>query len=240
MWQFEFSTWLKGAPSPPVLTPEAAALAAKRKAAREKGYVRALQNILCLPTGFPALMMWRSPIEIDASPGRLSIVTEHDPGYDEPRTIYLNEKTQPADIDPSWNGHSIGRFEGDTLAVDTVGFNGRQDPGFARVGPGTHVTERFHLTQGGRKLLDDITFEDPAIYARPYTITLTYDRLPAESERMEAVCEVDLEALKNLDLNSVKDVDPEAERLLDPAHGYNAAGTEADAASRAAGAQGRQ
>jgi hypothetical protein len=169
MWQFEFSPWLKGAPTKPALTPPAAALAAKRYAAREKGYVRALQNILCLPTGFPALMMWRSPLEIETAPGRTSI-----------------------------------------------------------------VTERFHLIEGGQKLVDDVTFADPAIYERPYTITLTYDRLPPDSERMEAVCEVDLEALKNIDLNSIKDVDPEAARLLDPVNGYNAAGTQADAASRAA------
>jgi hypothetical protein len=234
MWQFEFSPWLKGAPTKPALTPPAAALAAKRYAAREKGYVRALQNILCLPTGFPALMMWRSPLEIETAPGRISIVTEHDPGPDEPRTIYMHETTQPADIDPSWNGHSIGRFDGDALVVDTVGFNGRQAQEFAPVGLGTHVTERFHLIEGGQKLVDDVTFADPAIYERPYTITLTYDRLPPDSERMEAVCEVDLEALKNIDLNSIKDVDPEAARLLDPVNGYNAAGTQADAASRAA------
>lgn len=237
MWQFEFSPWLKGAPSAPPFTPQAAALAAKRKAAREKGYVRALQNILCLPTGFPALMMWRSPIEIEAAPGRISILTEHDPGPDEPRTIYLDEKAQPDAIDPSWNGHSIGRFTGDTLVVDTVGFNGRQDPGFAPVGPNTHVTERFHLAPDGGKLLDDITFTDPSIYTRPYSFTLAYDRMPPDSERMEAVCEVDLEALRNVDLNTIKDVDPEAARLLDPANGYNAAGAQADAASRAAQAR---
>ena len=103
--------------SQPPVTPAVAALLEKKRAARQAGYVREVQNLKCLPSGVPIMMQWISPIYIYQDYGRVVILTEDDPGNDQPRTVYLNEKAHPPaeSIFPSWNGHSIGHWEGKTL-----------------------------------------------------------------------------------------------------------------------------
>ena len=221
MWQYDFSH----PPAHPPLTPKAAATVALRRDAREKGYVRELSNMLCLPTGMPQLMVWRSPIEIMQGFGRISIITEHDPGPDEPRTIYLNEPVQPADIDPSWNGHSIGHWDHDVLVVDTVGLNDRTH--LLSGVPHTekaHIAERFSLSADGQTLTDDMTMEDPEMLSAPWTVSLKFARMPNDSERLEAVCEVDFDAIQKLDIKAIKPFDIEAQRMTDASLHYNPGG----------------
>ena len=228
MWQFEFSGWNAAAPpNAPELMPAARALVKKRVAAESHGYVRSVQNILCLPTAFPIMMMWRSPILITQAPEKILITTEHDPGNDEPRTLYLNETIHPPNADETWNGHSIAHWDGDALIVDTIDFNERGEL-FAGVprSESTHIVERFHETPGGKFLIDDMIITDPTILISPWHVSMKFDRMPEDTERLEAVCEPDLDALKTLDLSSVKDTDPEAARLLDPSLHYNAFGNQ--------------
>jgi hypothetical protein len=177
--------------------------------------------MLCLPTGFPVLMQWKSPIEILESPGRVTVISEHDPGNDEPRTIYLN-KQPPADLAPAWNGYSTGVWSGKTLVVTTIGLNDRAPllGGVPRTEK-TKIVERFTLQKGGKELEDQLTMTDPTVLTAPWVVTLRYARMPADSERLEAVCEPDLGALKTTDLAALKGLDPDADRLLDPALQYN-------------------
>lgn len=200
----------------PELTPAAQAEARARSAATAKGYVRSVGNMLCLPAGGPQLFVMRSPFEIFEGFGRVTFIFETE-GSNQPRTVYLNEKTQPPDIYPSFNGHSIGHWDGDVLVVDTVGFNGR---GSVLAGvpksTQTHITERFSWSADGKTMSAEITTEDPVNLVKPWTTTLKFDRVPDTEERFEVWCEVDLDAFKTVDLNAVKDADPEAARLLDP------------------------
>ena len=222
MWQYDFS---KPVDPPPTLKPAAAAVVAKRRAAREAGYVRTIGNMKCLPTGMPELMQWRSPIEIQQGVGRISIITEHDPGNDEPRTIYLAEKVHPKDVDQSWNGHSIGHWEGNVLVVDTISFNDRATLlGGVPRSTQAHITERFEASADGKTMKDVMTMEDPVALTKPWTVVLNYSRLPDDEERLEAVCEPDLEALSKLDINSLKGLDSEADRMSDPSQRYNPGG----------------
>ncbi len=213
--------------STPNVTPKVAELLAKKRAARQAGYVREVQNLKCLPTGMPLLMQWISPIYIFQDYGRVAIITEDDPGNDQPRTIYLNQKAHPpADtIFPSWNGHSIGHWEGPVLVVDTIGFNERAIlfAGVPRT-PKTHIVEHFHVSADGQTLTDSMTIDDPDVLTAPWTKDLVYKRMPADTERLEAVCEPDLVALQSLDWNKYKDVDEEAARMADPAQRYNPEG----------------
>lgn len=213
--------------STPNVTPKVAELLAKKRAARQGGYVREVQNLKCLPTGMPLLMQWISPIYIFQDYGRVAIITEDDPGNDQPRTIYLNQKAHPpADtIFPSWNGHSIGHWEGPVLVVDTIGFNERAIlfAGVPRT-PQTHIVEHFHVSPDGQTLTDSMTIDDPDVLTAPWTKDLVYKRMPADTERLEAVCEPDLVALQSLDWNRYKDVDEEAARMADPAQRYNPEG----------------
>ena len=221
MWDYQGRIDVKQQIPPPPLTPEGEKLMARKNAIRQGGFVRNVANILCLPTGVPQLMQWKSPLEILDSVDRVTILTEHDPGNDEPRTIYLNKKA-PAEPDPSWNGYSVGHWQGATFVVETSGFNDRglllqNVPRSASA----KFVERFHLTDGGKTLIDEMTITDP-ILTKPWTVGFRYSRLPLGTERLEAVCEPDLLALKALDLQSLKETDVEAARLLDPALQYNA------------------
>ena len=210
--------------SQPPVTPRIAELLARKRAARQAGYVREVQNLKCLPTGMPLMMQWISPIYIYQDYGRVVVLTEDDPGNDQPRTIYLNEKAHPAAdaLFPSWVGHSIGHWEGAVLVVDTVGFNERATlfGGVPRT-PKTHIVEHFTVSADGQTLSDAMTIDDPEVLTAPWTKVLAYKRMPADTERLEAVCEPDLVALGKLDWNKYKDVDEEAARMVDPALRYN-------------------
>jgi hypothetical protein len=87
------------------------------------------------------------------------------------RTIHLDMANHPADIAPSVEGHSIGRWEGDVLVVDTVGFA----PGMITVdsrlphGEGLHVVERFTLDEDARSITREYMAEDPAHFVGQYT-----------------------------------------------------------------------
>jgi hypothetical protein len=82
----------------------------------------------------------------------------------------MNEKEHPQDLDPSWLGHSIGRWDGDTLVVDSVGFNDKT----WLDGVGHPHTEALHMLEHIRRvdhdtLQDDFTFDDPKAYTKPWT-----------------------------------------------------------------------
>ncbi len=108
----------------PVLTADVLEQRKRRAAATQAGYVRSVGNMLCQGGGGPALSMMRSPFEVMQGFGRLTFIFETE-SFNQPRTVYLREKVQPDNIFPSANGHSIGHWEGKTLVVDTVGFDGR-------------------------------------------------------------------------------------------------------------------
>jgi hypothetical protein len=223
VWQYDRDKAALDKSTPPV-TPKVAELLVKKRAARQAGYVREVQNLKCLPTGMPLLMQWISPIYIFQDYGRVAILTEDDPGNDQPRTIYLNQKAHPpADsIFPSWNGHSIGHWEGPVLVVDTVGFNERAIlfGGVPRTTK-THIVEHFAVSADNQTLTDTVTIDDPEVLTGPWTKVLSYKRMPADTERLEAVCEPDLEALQSFDWAKYKDIDEEAARMADPSQRYN-------------------
>jgi hypothetical protein len=217
VWMVQPAYYLGARLSPdPVLTPAALDLRKRRAVATAKGYVRSAGNMLCEGGGGPALSMMRSPFEVMAGFGRISFIFETE-SFNQPRTVYLKEKTQPDSIFPSENGHSIGHWEGKILVVDTVGFSGRSSlPGGVPASQGAHLVERFSLSKDGKVLTDAITMTDPVSLAQPWTIALKYDRMADTEERFEVSCEPDLDALKTLDLEALKDVDPLVARLIDP------------------------
>jgi hypothetical protein len=87
----------------------------------------------------------------------------------EVRHVYLTDKHSP-NVKPSWYGESIGRYEGDTLVVDTIGIDERTlVDGFGT--PHTkdlHVIERFHLIDNGDGLQADVHVEDPGAFTTPW------------------------------------------------------------------------
>jgi hypothetical protein len=105
------------------------------------------------------------------------------------RQIFMDGRAHPPEPDPTWYGHSVGRWEGDTLVVDTVGYNGKF--WFDRRGhPHTeqlHVVERYTRVDMGR-LQIQVTIDDPGAYVKPFTLTFNA-RLAPGDEIMENICQ---------------------------------------------------
>ncbi len=114
------------------------------------------------------------------------------------RRIYLNA-SHPRDPIPSWNGHSVGRWEGDTLLVDTTGFND-QSWLFGGMEPHTeeaHLVERMRMVSTGALLEINITVEDRHALHSAYTYNRYYKKQPAGTEMAEDVCNEDPETWKH-------------------------------------------
>jgi hypothetical protein len=104
------------------------------------------------------------------------------------REVYLDGRGHPKDPNPSWMGHSIGHWEGDTLVVDTVGFNDKSwldNVGHAHT-EGLRVTERFRRPDLGH-LEIEFTIDDPKAYAKPWIIKRVAE-LDPDDEIGEYVC----------------------------------------------------
>jgi hypothetical protein len=107
------------------------------------------------------------------------------------RQIFMDGRKHPAELDPTWFGHSIGRYEGkDTLVIDTVGFNDKF--WFDRTGtPHTeqlHTIERWTRPDMGR-LLNTVTIDDPGAFAKPFTVAFPARLSPPGDEIMEYICQ---------------------------------------------------
>jgi hypothetical protein len=158
----------------------------------------------CTPNG-PVMHMWEIglfPIELLEAPGELVILRE---ASGIPRRIYLDGRGHPAEDElvATWNGHSIGRWDGDVLVVDTVGTNGRAraangvgsnaqvssadaDPRFP-VSDELHLVERLRLVANGEMLEDELTIEDPKYYTEPVVLKHYFQRRP-DIDMLEYFC----------------------------------------------------
>jgi hypothetical protein len=144
----------------------------------------------CLPTGVPrhAPYPWRIVGEPDlVNPARMYFLFEGN--IHSYRQIFMDGRAHPADPNPTWYGHSVGRWDGDALVIDTVGFNDKF--WFDFVGhPHTeklHTIERYTRPDLGT-LKEDITIEDPGAYTRPFTLHASHRLVPGD-ELMEYICQ---------------------------------------------------
>jgi hypothetical protein len=153
-----------------------------------------INNVVPCQPGGPVFAMWELglfPIEILEAPDRIVIKPEN---VALPRRIYTDGRPHPEDLEPTWMGHSIGRWEGDVLVVDTVGTNGRTRAmngvgSNARVSsddrnprlPASdqlHLVERLRLVADGEILEDEITINDPKTYTSPFSVKHYWQRRP--------------------------------------------------------------
>jgi hypothetical protein len=138
----------------------------------------------CLPQGPRASLLPFLPVKIIQTPA-LIIVLYEDLTH---RQIFLDGRTLPKDPNPSFMGYSVGRWEGNTLVVESTGFNDRTWlDGFGH--PHTEalrITERFRRADFGHMTIEQ-TFTDPAIYARPFTISIQATFVP-DTDLLEYVC----------------------------------------------------
>ena len=177
--------------SPVVLKPEYAKdWDARRQADAERtkrGEPPVSAAVLCSPYGMPRMMSVASyPVEIITTPAQITLVTE---AFSEVRRVYMNEPQQPIDeVPPGYYGHSVGRWEGDTLVIDTVGIK-ESVPGYNNVPHSSQmrITERVRLITPD-VLHDQITITDPVVLEKPIVYTHAYRRMPGY-KMVEFICE---------------------------------------------------
>jgi hypothetical protein len=140
----------------------------------------------CLPIG-PRLSGVVLAFKILQTPGLVAFLYETATG-NAFQQVFLDGRGLPKDPNPSWYGYSIGRWDGDTLVVETAGFNNKTVlDGFQH--PHTealHITDRFRRRDFGHIELQR-TFADPGAYARPWTITVDME-FAADDELLEYIC----------------------------------------------------
>ncbi len=132
----------------------------------------------CSPPGMPVIMQtFQYPFEFIFSPGRVTINQE---AWMQTRTIWTDGREHPPleEIDPTFMGHSIGHWEGDTLVVDTIGVNDTLDlqRGMGH-SPALRITERIHLDPADANvLLNEMVLDDPEALEEPFKVTVRYGR----------------------------------------------------------------
>ena len=182
------------APSPPgpvrLKAPYAADFEARRQAdaeATKRGEPPVSDAVLCSPYGMPRMMSVATyPVEFLQTPGQITIVTE---AFSEIRRVFMNQPQLPIDeVPPGYYGHSVGRWDGGTLVIDTVGIKPTV-PGYQNLphSDRMRIVERLRLVAPD-VLHDQVTIEDPVVLEQPVTYTLAYRRMPGY-KMVEFVCE---------------------------------------------------
>lgn len=122
-----------------------------------------------------------------------AVVIRADGEGDSSRRISLIETAHPADLELSVKGHSIGRWEGETLVVDTVGFVAQVSGRGLPLGPATHLVERFSVSDDRLHLIYDVRIEDPDNLLEPVTYSMQWDHRP-ELEFSGLECDAEIDA----------------------------------------------
>ena len=138
----------------------------------------------CLPEGPRSGISGLEPLRIVQTKHLIVILYE----TGATRQVFLDGRPHPKDPTPTWMGYSVGRWEGDTLVVETTGFNDRTwlDFGGHPHSEALHVAERFRRTNFGSMQVS-MTFTDPKTYVKPFTVTLPASYL-ADTDLIETVC----------------------------------------------------
>jgi hypothetical protein len=140
----------------------------------------------CRPAGALRLLTFPPPRKIVQAPGLLVILSERDVTF---RQIFTDSRPVLKDPEPSWNGYSTGKWEGDTLVVQTTGF--RDGIWIDRKGSpmtdAAKLTERFRRVNFG-SLQIEVTMDDPKAYTKPWTVKLN-QRIALDMEILDYFCQ---------------------------------------------------
>jgi len=170
-------------PDPP-LKPDAMKVWQDVQAARAAGENARDKTGSCAPPGLPLIMTRVYPVQIFHTPKLITMIYEYQNSV---RWIWMDGRDHPRgeDLIPTYNGHSVGWWEGDTLVIDTVGMHTAPD---IQAGvPHTdklHIVERIKLTREGWDT--EITLTDPNILEKPWVTKKTYKT--SDAELQEFVC----------------------------------------------------
>ena len=145
-----------------------------------------LSSSRCLPHGLPGAMLIPIPFKIVQTPALTTILFEEFNYY---RQIFTDGRAHPSLLNPTWFGYSIGKWDKDTLVVDTIGFNDQtwlDTSGYPHT-EALHTTERFVRRDFGHMDVL-VTIDDPKAYTKPWSPTLHLALMP-DTELIEHICE---------------------------------------------------
>ena len=165
------------------LQPWATELINKRKADNSKDN----PDAHCLPMGFMQFHNHPEPNKIIQTPNVIVIIYEANEGL---RQIHTDGRSLPGpDAEPWWYGYSVGKWEGDTLVVETTGFRDGiwLDVQGTPLTDAAKVTEKFRRINYGN-LEIEITIDDPKAYTKPWTVKVT-QRIMLNADLIEFICE---------------------------------------------------
>jgi hypothetical protein len=168
-----------GLPTTPTLKPGAEKYRIVR-AADDTG-----QYSSCMPPGVPQSFFVPYYIQIVQAPKHVVISHEYLNLF---RIIPTDGRSHPPDPDPSWMGNPVAHWDGDTLVVDSIGFNDKTEITGYRHTEKLHVVERISRPEFGT-LQYEATIEDPNVFAGPWVIRRTFPLLPEYESINEFVCE---------------------------------------------------
>ncbi len=179
------SAGLPAGTAPPPLKPGAEQFRIVRGVDDIRGRTTLTTGNDCKPLGIPQTYITPYPFQIVQTPKAVLIIYEYPNVF---RWIPIDGRPHEVDPDPTFMGSSIGRWDGDTLVVDAIGFNDKTEVhGFMHT-DALHVVERFRRLPDGN-LQYDVTVEDPNVWQAPWTIpTRAFQRRPEENVA-EFVCE---------------------------------------------------
>ena len=149
----------------------------RNAAAMRGGKIMQTAWVSCRPGAVSTMTMPREKIVVLASADEVTIL------FEMPRMVRRIRMgaSHPDHIEPGYVGDSVGRFEGNTLVVDTLGFNGyaELDARGQPTSPKLHTIERFTPSADGNSIDIEITLEDPEYYTQPFTISRSWKKSPA-------------------------------------------------------------
>jgi hypothetical protein len=139
----------------------------------------------CLPDGVPHGDLLPEPFKIMHTPGVIVMLYEVETTF---RQIFMDGRKLPADMSPTWQGYSVGRWDGDTLVIDSAGFNDRSwlDARGTPRSTDMRIEERFHRRDYGHMDLT-ITITDPQIFTKPISFSVVEELLP-DTDLLEHYC----------------------------------------------------
>jgi hypothetical protein len=140
----------------------------------------------CVPLGIPQTYSTPYPFQIVQTPKLIVMIYEYPNTF---RMIPLDGRPHTPDPDPTWMGEAVGRWEGDTLVVDTIGFNDKTEVAGFMHSEAYHVVERYKRLENGN-LQYDVTVEDPNVWTAPWVMPQRILPFRPEAEHIdEFVCE---------------------------------------------------
>ncbi len=142
-------------------------------------------HVKCLPSNFPRMFTLPHITKFVETPKLLVLMNEFNASY---RQIFMDGRSLPADPQPSWNGYSTARWEGDTLVVETNGFRDDLWMDMSGTPLTSHATveERFRRPNFGT-LEIDATVNDPKAYTRPWRMKIV-EGIVLDTELIDEVC----------------------------------------------------